>query len=263
LGLTDKVALVTAASEGLGAASAQALASNGAKVILCSRSSKVHQTAEKIRKGIKCQTDVRSFICDVTNEEQINTLVKEVISLYGKLDILVLNSGGPPRGNWEDVSSKNFFEESFQLVFMHVVRFLKAVIPIMKKQKSGSIVAIQSASVKQPIPGLILSNSIRMATIGLIKSLSNELGPHNIRINSINPGTHYTARVSEGVLYKAKQTGKSQAEIEKEMSLEIPLKRINTAENFGLNVAWLASDVAGYIHGQAIIVDGGRVQASL
>jgi len=261
LGLTNKVALVTAASQGLGAASALALAQQGCKVILSSRTEEIHQTAEKIRKETKNQ-NIQSFLCDVTNELQIQSLVTKIMDLYGKIDILILNSGGPPKGNWEDVTSKNF-EESFQLVFMPVVRFCKAVVPIMKKQKSGSIVAIQSGSVKQPISGLILSNSIRMATIGLLKSLSNELGPYNIRINSINPGTHYTARVTVGVEQRAKTTGKSIKEIENEMCVEIPLRRFNTAENFGQNVAWLASDVAGYIHGQAIVVDGGRVQSTL
>jgi len=194
LQLTGKVALVTAASRGLGRAAARQLALEGARVVMCARSDALDQSADEIRQESGSQ--VIPVRADVTVQADVEKVVQHTIDLFGQIDILVINAGGPTPGNFLDITASDW-EEAVQLTLMSAVRLCYEVVPHMLEQDSGSIVAIESISVRQPIDNLILSNSIRMAVIGMLKSMANELGPRGIRINSINPTFTWTKRVEQ------------------------------------------------------------------
>jgi 3-oxoacyl-[acyl-carrier protein] reductase len=199
---------------------------------------------------------------DVTSAVDIDRIVTDTLAHFGQIDILVINAGGPPPGNFLNFSPADW-EAAVDLTLMSAVRLCYAVIPHMRARQTGSIVAIQSVSVKQPIDNLILSNSIRMAVIGLLKSLANEFGKEGIRINSINPTYTYTDRVAQLLEVRAAGKGTTAAEEAVAMGQMMPLGRMGTAEEFGTAVAWLASSAAGYIHGHALMFDGGSVKAAL
>lgn len=260
LGLKDKVALVTAASKGLGRAVAREFAREGARVVMCARSDALERAAEAIRAETGAQ--VLAVRADLTRAEDIEALVEATLREFGRIDILFANSGGPKPGNFLSLTPQDW-EEAIQLVLMSTVRLCYAVIPQMLRQGGGSIVANQSYSVKQPIDNLILSNSIRMAVIGLMKSLANEFGLKGIRINTINPTWTMTERVEQLMADRAKRNGTS---IEQEMArvaVEVPLGRMGTVEEYARTVVWLASPAASFIHGHALMFDGGAVRATL
>jgi 3-oxoacyl-[acyl-carrier protein] reductase len=260
LGLHGKTAVVAAASRGLGKAAAIALAQEGAEVALCSRSDQIFETAEEIesasgRHAWACQADV-------TNGEQIHAFIDGALDEFGHLDILIVNAGGPPPGGFLDFGPGDW-QAAIDLTIMSAVRLCYAVVPSFVAQKSGSIVATESYSVKQPIDNLILSNSLRLAVIGMLKSMANELGPMGIRVNSINPAWTQTERVDQLLSHRATRKGTSPQEEQVDLAGTIPLRRIATAEEYGRVVAWLASPAASFIHGQALMFDGGLVQAPL
>lgn len=260
LGLTGKVALVMAASKGLGKASAWALAQEGARVAICARSEAIDTAAEEIRTATGAE--VLALRGDVSEAADIERIVAETLAHFGQIDVLVINAGGPPPGNFLNFGPADW-EAAVNLTLMSAVRLCYAVIPHMRERQTGSIVAIQSVSVKQPIDNLILSNSIRMAVIGLLKSLANEFGKDGIRINSINPTYTYTDRVAQLLGARAASKGTNVAEEAAAMGQMMPLGRMGTAEEFGTAVAWLASSAASYIHGHALMFDGGLVKAAL
>ncbi|MFP3852917.1 MAG: SDR family NAD(P)-dependent oxidoreductase, partial [Anaerolineales bacterium] len=173
LELKGKVALVTASSKGLGKAAAMALAHEGANLALCARSEALETTAEEIRQST--DAEVLAVSTDLTKPDQIENLVDLTLEHYGRIDILIINAGGPTPGSFLDLTAEDW-HDAVQLTLMSAVNLFYAVLPAMLEQGSGSIVTTQSYSVKQPIDNLILSNSIRMAVIGLVKSLANELG---------------------------------------------------------------------------------------
>jgi 3-oxoacyl-[acyl-carrier protein] reductase len=261
LGLKGKVALVTAASKGLGKASAIALAREGARVAICARGDALEAAAAEIRSAAP-GAEVLAVRGDVRLQADIDRIVAAATERYGRIDILVINAGGPPPGNFMDFTAADW-EAATQLTLMSAVRLLYAVLPGMRQRKEGSIVAIESVSVKQPIDKLILSNSIRMAVIGLLKSLANELGPEGIRVNSINPNYTSTDRVVQLLTRRAEAAGTSLEAETAAMKAAIPLGRLGTPEEFGNAVAWLASPAAGFIHGHALMFDGGVVKAAL
>ncbi|MFO3795702.1 MAG: SDR family oxidoreductase, partial [Anaerolineales bacterium] len=251
---------VTAASKGLGRAVAREFAREGARVVMCARSHALDQAAETIR--VETGAQVLAVRADLTRAEDIEALIEATLGKFGRIDILFANSGGPKPGNFLDLTPKDW-EEAVQVVLMSMVRLCYAVIPQMLHQGGGSIVANQSYSVKQPIDNLILSNSIRMAVIGLMKSLANEFGPKGIRINTINPTWTMTERVAQLMADRAKRKGTS---IEQEMArvaVEVPLGRMGTVEEYARAVVWLASPAASFIHGHALMFDGGAVRATL
>lgn len=260
LGLQGKVALVMAASKGLGKASAEALAREGARVAICARSPAIETAAQDIRTATGAE--VLAMQGDVTSAVDIDRIVTDTLAHFGQIDILVINAGGPPPGNFLNFSPADW-EAAVDLTLMSAVRLCYAVIPHMRARQTGSIVAIQSVSVKQPIDNLILSNSIRMAAIGLLKSLANEFGKDGLRINSINPTYTYTDRVAQLLEVRAAGKGTTAAEEAAAMGQMMPLGRMGTAEEFGTAVAWLASPAASYIHGHALMFDGGSVKAAL
>lgn len=260
LQLAGQVALVTAASKGLGKAAARQLACEGARVAMCARSELIDTAAEEIRK--ESHADILPLRADITKQEDIDRVVRETLNRFGQIDILILNAGGPPPGTFLTFKPEDW-EAAINLTLMSAVRMLYAVVPHMLERGSGSIVATESVSVKQPLDNLILSNSIRMAVIGLLKTLANELGPKGIRINSINPAWTYTERVDQLMNARAKANGTSiDDEVAKTIS-SVPLGRMGTVEEYGRTIAWLASPAASYIHGQAIVFDGGMSKSSL
>jgi 3-oxoacyl-[acyl-carrier protein] reductase len=260
LGLTDKAVLVTAASRGLGKAAAMEMARNGARVAICARSSAVGQAADEIRKSTGAI--VHPLHADLARREDVDRTVASVLENLGRLDILVINAGGPPPGSFLELSAQDW-EAAIQLTLLSAVYLCYAVVPHMIEQGGGSIVATQSMSVKQPMENLILSNSLRMAVIGLMKSLANELGPKGIRVNSINPGWTRTERVEQLLTDRAARNRTSTTEEAARITGSIPLGRMGTVEEYGRAVAWLASPAASFIHGHALFFDGGAVQAAL
>jgi 3-oxoacyl-[acyl-carrier protein] reductase len=260
LGLKDKIALVTAASRGLGKAAARALAQEGARLCISSRSEKIHNAAEEISKA--GGQEVLALKSDLSKAEEISSLVEFTLDRFGRIDILIINAGGPPPGNFLSFKPEDW-EGAIELTLMSAVRLCYAVVPHMIERGEGSIVATQSLSVKQPIENLILSNSIRMAVIGLMKSLSNELGPQGIRVNSINPGWTRTGRVDQLLADRAKRGNTSEDEEAAKIAVEVPLGRMGTVEEYGRAIAWLASPAASYIHGHALMFDGGATKTAL
>lgn len=260
LQLADKVALVAAASKGLGKAAARAFAREGARVAMCSRSALIESAAAEIIQ--ETGADVLALRADVTKQADIDALVKATLDRFTQIDILIINAGGPPPGTFLSLKAEDW-EEAVQLTLMSAVRLCYAVLPHMLERGSGSIVATESFTVKQPLDNLILSNSIRMAVIGLLKSLANELGPQGIRVNSINPGWTYTERVEQLMKARAGTNGTSVEEEMAKATAAIPLDRMATVEEYGRSIAWLASPAASYIHGHALIFDGGAAKTPL
>lgn len=260
LGLNGKVALVTAASRGLGRAAARAFAREGARVVICARSDDLEAAVEEIR--AETGADALGVRADVSVQEDVDRLVEETRRRFGAIDILVINAGGPPPGGFLDLSPTDW-EAAIDLTLMSAVRLCYAVVPTMLEHGSGSIVTTQSYSVKDPIDNLILSNSLRLGVIGVMKSLANELGPKGIRVNSINPAWTWTERVEQLMADRADREGTSVEEAAAEVTRGIPLGRMGTVEEFGATIAWLASPAASFIHGHALMFDGGATAAPL
>jgi 3-oxoacyl-[acyl-carrier protein] reductase len=261
LGLRDKVALVTAASQGLGAAVALRFAQEGARVAICSRNKgRIEDRAAAI--GEATGAEVLPVVADVTQAADVERLVETTVDHFGKLDILITNAGGPLAAPFMQLAPEDF-EAAFQLNLMSAVRLCYAALPPMIEQGSGSIVAITSLSVKQPIDNLVLSNSIRLGVIGLTKTLANELGSKGIRVNSVLPGWTRTSRVAE-LLQSRAELNDTTPEIEAErIAGSFPLGRMAEPEEFANVAVFLASPAASYVHGVALPVDGGAYKGAL
>jgi 3-oxoacyl-[acyl-carrier protein] reductase len=240
LGLKDRVAVVAASSKGLGKAVALGLAAEGAKLALCARGQEdLQRTASQI------QTDVFHQVVDVTVEAEVTGFIESTLRKFGRIDICITNAGGPPAKRFENTSPADW-RSAVDLNFMSTLHFARAVLPIMKEQRAGRLIAISSVAVLQPVDGLILSNAARSAVRGLIKSLSNEYAPYNVLINNVCPGYTATERLLKlGVHPEA----------------QIPLGRVGTPTEFANLVVFLASERASYITGVSIPVDGGWVKA--
>lgn len=255
LGLQGKVAVVTAASRGLGRAVAAELAREGARVVICARKEgPLGEAAEAIRTATGAE--VLAVPADVATPEGVDALVKATLDHFGRIDILVTNAGGPPPGRFLEFTPADW-EAAVQLTLMSVVRLCYAAVPTMRAQRSGSIVAMTSVSVKQPLPNLILSNSLRLAVVGLVKTLSDELAPDGIRVNAVCPGWTRTERVEQLLRDRAARNGTTVEEEEANITAAIPLGRMATPEEFARAVAFLASPAASYITGISLLVDGG------
>ncbi|AGY81164.1 MULTISPECIES: SDR family oxidoreductase [Carnobacterium] len=258
LNLANKTALVLASSQGLGKAIATELVKEGTNVMISSRNPDKLKRVQDELNGLK-KGKVVFFPADLTKSEDINQLVKETRKTFGSIDILINNAGGPPSGTFEEFSDEEW-EHSFQLNLMSYIRTIREVLPDLKKT-GGKIINIASSSIKQPISGLILSNTFRMGIVGLSKTLAEELGPYNILINTVAPGKIATDRITTLDEMTAKKQQVSVEEIAKTNQKAIPLGRYGTPEEFAKFVVFLVSDVNTYVTGSAIIIDGGSVKA--
>ncbi|MCE1254602.1 MAG: SDR family oxidoreductase [Anaerolineae bacterium] len=261
LGLKGKVALVCGASRGLGFAAARLLSMEGALVAINSRNSEnINNAAASIQN--LSGNRVCGFGGDISDASYPEQLVNEVVQTFGQLDILISNAGGPPAGSFENMDDLAW-QKAFELSFMSNVRLIRAALPHLKKSASASVLTVTSLSSKQPIPNLILSNSIRAATNGLTKSLALELGASGIRFNAILPGWTETERVHELMTARANTNGTSVDEEIKRQSKESPLGRLATPEEFAASAVFLVSPVASYLTGVMLSVDGGMYKGTL
>lgn len=260
LGIKDRVALVAASSKGLGRASAEALAAEGAKVIICARGEEELQTArDEIRE--KTGAEVEAKTADITDPADIRAVVDFTIRRFGGLGILVTNAGGPPPGSFEGFSDEDWFG-AWNLNGMSAVRLIRESLPHMRKAGWGRIIAVTSIAVKEPVDSLILSNSVRASVHGLVKTLSRQTAGDGITCNLVMPGYTHTDRVETLVQNRVDEEGVSREEVFEEMAAKIPAGRIGKPEEFGAVVAFLASERASFINGTAIPVDGGGIRAA-
>jgi 3-oxoacyl-[acyl-carrier protein] reductase len=260
LGLTNKVALVAASSKGLGRASAEAMAAEGAKVTICARdAAALNATRDQII--ATTGAEVLAIPADMTQAADIERVVQKTVEQFGGLHILVTNAGGPPAGYFPDFDDAAW-EAAFNLSLMSGVRLIRAALPHLQRAKWGRIINITSLSVKEPVDNLVLSNSIRAAVHGLAKTLANQVGKDGITVNNVMPGYTQTDRIEQLAAVRAEQAGVSKAEIIANMGKPIPLGRVGQPEEFGALVAFLASEKASYITGVSIPVDGGAIKAS-
>lgn len=255
LGLKGRVAVVAGGSMGLGLAVAKRLVMEGAKVAICGLDDpSLPKAKEEIEKEIG--GEVIAIPADVSDAGQAVNFIRTAVKHFGTLDILVNNAGGPPSMTFLDIDDK-MWEYGFRLNLLSTIIMTREAVPVMKEKRWGRIINMTSISVKQPINGLILSNTIRAGVSGLAKSLSNDLAPFNVTVNSVCPGYTLTDRVRNLSVVVAAKEGKKPEEIIKMWESEIPMGRLGTPEEFAGLVAFLSSDLAGYITGAAIQIDGG------
>jgi 3-oxoacyl-[acyl-carrier protein] reductase len=255
LGLTGKVALVTAASKGLGKGIALQLAREGAEVAISSRSEEALQAAAAISAAASGRTPLVAP-ADVSDAAALERLVATVGERFGRIDILVNNAGGPPPGVFASLSDEQW-QGAVDLLLLSTVRLTRAVVPGMRERGWGRIVNSTSVSVKQPIAGLMLSNAVRTAVIGLAKTLSAELARDGITVNNLLPGSIYTDRIEQLNRATAGRTGRSVEEVRRAAEEDIPVGRYGTVEEYAAAAAFLASERASYITGVSLLVDGG------
>ncbi|HIQ01282.1 MAG TPA: SDR family oxidoreductase [Anaerolineales bacterium] len=261
LGLKGKVALVTAASRGLGRAVARQLAEEGAALAICARQAdRLEATGAAIRRATG--VDVLAVPADVSVPEDVDRLAETTLDRFGRIDILIANAGGPPPGRFLDLTPDDW-EAAARLTLMSAVRLCYGVVPLMRTRGGGSIVAMTSVSVKQPLPNLLLSNSLRLAVIGLVKSMADELAPDGIRVNAVCPGWTRTERVEELLQDRAARSGTTPEEEAAKITAAIPLGRMGTPEELARAVAFLASPAASYITGVSLLVDGGMYRGTM
>lgn len=258
LNLSGKTALVVASSKGLGKAIATQLAEEGSNVMLTSRNAEQleltkHEILATARGRVEC------YPCDITQIDDIQSLIAVTRKRLGPIGILINNAGGPPGGGFEQVDDAAW-QEAFELNLLSYVRLIREVLPDLK-QNGGRIINVTSSSIKQPIPGLILSNAFRMGILGLAKSLADELAPYNILVNTVAPGRIATDRTDYLDQLKADKQGLSKDQIIEQSKGNIPLRRYGDPEEFAKVVCFLASEASSYVTGSTIMVDGGMVRS--
>ena len=259
LGLEGKAALVTAASKGLGRAIATELAREGARVVISSRDEEaLVRAADEI--GEETGSVIEYRACDLTIGSHIDALILHATDRLGGIDVLVNNTGGSPTGNFADLDD-GAWDLAFRQIILSLVRCVRGVLPSMRERGGGRIVNVASSSIKQPIDNLLLSNTFRAGLAGLAKSLSLELAPDNILVNTLGPGRILTGRTESVDAGQAESRGVSVEEVREEFATRIPLARYGTPEEFARVAAFLASPANGYVTGQAVLVDGGMVRA--
>ena len=258
LGLKDKIALVAGSSRGLGYATASALAKEGCKVAVNGRDAeKIQAAAKKIND--ETGTEAIGLAGDVSLSDVPESLIRQAVEAFGGLDILITNASGPTPGSIDSLDEATW-QKGIDLCFMSHVRLIKSALPHLRKSGAASILTVTSLTVKQPIPNLLISNSVRTATIGLTKSLAIELGREGIRVNSIIPGWTETERVTVLMNDRAKANNSTVEEEAKRQAAEIPLGRMGQPAEFANAAVFLVSPAASYITGAMLNVDGSVVK---
>jgi 3-oxoacyl-[acyl-carrier protein] reductase len=260
LGLRQKVALVAASSRGLGRAVAEELGAEGASLVLCAR----HEgPLREVAAAIERQAGVRvvAVTADLSDEGDVERVVREGLGAFGRIDVLVTNTGGPPAGPFES-HSPEAWRAAVRQNLDSVVALTRAVLPGMKERRWGRIVNVTSIAVKQPVDNLILSNSVRAAVTGFARTLANEVAADGVTVNNVLPGYHRTRRVEE-LAERSAPPGGGPADVLSRWEREIPMGRLGEPREFAAVVAFLASERASYVTGTSVPVDGGWIRALL
>jgi 3-oxoacyl-[acyl-carrier protein] reductase len=263
LGLKGKVALVAGASRGLGAATARALARESATVVMCSRNAKtLVKTQEAIFVEMHGETPTMLIEADLTQDHDVARLIDQAVARFGGLDILITNCGGPPTGRFED-HDLNTWRAAVDTTLFSIVRLIRAALPHLRGSASPSILTFSSNSARQPVPNMVLANSLRLAVVGLTKTLAQELGPDGIRVNSILPAWTKTERMMEIITERARRNGTTAEEELAKQAEESPLGRLGTPEEFARAAVFLCSPAVPFMTGVMLGYDGGMYKATL
>ena len=255
LAIKDRVAVVAAASRGIGYAAALELAREGARVFLCSRDERrAAEAAERIHN--ETGANVAGIAADVTNESEVERFVRLTLERAGRVDICVTNAGGPPATTFDNTDIE-MFRQAFELNALSAIRLVKLVLPGMRERKWGRIINVTSISVKQPVDGLLLSNTTRAGLTGWAKTVSSEVAADGVTINNVAPGYTLTERQDELAVARGKALGKSKEEMIEMWAAQTPMRRIAGPEEIAAAIAFLASERASYITGVTLQVDGG------
>jgi 3-oxoacyl-[acyl-carrier protein] reductase len=258
LSIKGKNAIVCASSQGLGKSAAIDLAKEGVNLAICSRN---QDKINLVKSAIEEIANVRvvAIEADLSSEKDINDLFQQVKKELKSIDILINNNGGPPPSTFEELTDEDW-QRTFNSTMMSAIRLSKLVLPDMKKNKWGRIINISSVSVKTPVNGLFLSNSIRMGVLGWAKALSDEVAPYGITVNTVCPGTTKTERIEQILKTQSQSSGKDKLELEEAMANSIPMLRIGESTDLSALIAFLASEKASYMTGLAVQVDGGSAR---
>lgn len=254
-GLAGRVSIVAASSQGIGLAAAQAFAAEGCRVAMCARNSdRLESAAEEIRNKTGAEVFARPL--DVTEPTAVHEFVEAVVGQFGGVDICVANAGGPPAKGFL-ACSMDEWRRAVDLNFLSTVYFCREVIPHMQRKRWGRIITLTSITTKQPVRDLVLSNAVRAAVVGLVKSLSNEFGKDGILVNNVGPGYTRTDRLKELARTRSAAQGKSEDGIFAAWAADSAVERVAEPREVADAIVWLASERASYITGQTILVDGG------
>jgi 3-oxoacyl-[acyl-carrier protein] reductase len=261
LGLLGRVALVGGSSRGLGFEAARALAAEGCAVVLCSRDGAALESA-RVRIIEESGVQVLAVPANLSDPSGVATLAETTLAAFGHVDVLVTNTGGPPAGPF-DSHSADAWRDAVAQNFDSVVNLTRAVLPSMRERGWGRIINITSIAVKQPVDGLILSNSVRAAVTGFARTLANEVAPYGITVNNVLPGYTRTERLVHLAEHNAGTRGTDVSEAYGQWEREIPMGRLGEPDELAALIAFLASTRAAYITGQSIAVDGGWIRSLL
>jgi 3-oxoacyl-[acyl-carrier protein] reductase len=255
LGLKNRVAIIAASSQGIGRATAEAFAAEGCRVAMCARNAQTLQAAaQHIKKQYGAQ--VLAAPLDVTDPKAVHDFIDQTVATFGSADICVTNAGGPPAKGFL-ASSLEDWRKAVDANFLSAVYFAREVIPHMQRKGWGRIITITSITTKQPVADLVLSNAVRAAVVGLVRSLANEFGKDGILVNNVGPGYTATDRLKELAKARSAAQGRAEQEFFAGWAADSPLHRVGEPREVAETIVWLASERASYITGQTILVDGG------
>lgn len=259
LGLEERVAIVSAASRGLGYALARELAAEGARLLICARGA---ERLEEARRAIVDESggDVEAVAADLATVEGIDAVARAAERAYGRVDILVTNTGGPPSGPFERLPW-DLWQREVNNLLRSTVELTRRVLPGMRERKWGRVLNVTSITVKQPVDGLMLSNSLRAAVTGFSRTLATEVAADGVTVNCIMPGFTKTERVAQLAAATAERERQSVSEVNARTEAQIPMHRLGEPREFAALAAFLVSERASYITGQSVAVDGGWIRA--